>query len=181
MKIKLTIVAVLIAVTAYAQVPRWNLATLTPHNDGGLTAYRFFATEEWHKTPFMPNGSLNYDGAIDLPDRDEKWPLLVYYADGSLRVLYYYEKRFRVPRNAAGDLGSVQRNPIQWAYIRLAEDTWDGSRWVVPGVEAKMPPKLSLVYTIPRLMSEYPKKAIMDEMDKYPGLDGPGAPDTVSK
>lgn len=170
----LAVAACAIAAPATAQIQRWKLATLTPANDGGLTAYRFFAAEEWRKTPLLPNGQIDYSGTTDLPDAaiDPKSPLLVDYEDGSPpRVLFYSEGRFRTAN------GGIQAAPKRWALIALAESTWDGQKFVRPGVGVRTPVKLPLAYTVARLMSENPKKAIMDEMDKYPGLDGTGAPE----
>lgn len=147
----------LVAASLSAQVQRSNLTIMVqPTNDGWWTRYRFFAAEEWR---------------TDAPERGKDWKIIGEYPMEKLQFLNFYDGRFR---NAAG---SVQSNPTRWAYLRFKEDRWDGQKWILPDGTAYMPAKIPLDGTVLQLMQAYSKRQIMDSMDKFVGIDGPGAPE----
>lgn len=164
-----------VALSAAAQLPRWNLATLHPSAQGNLTVYRNFAAEEWR--PFSAH-------AYDTPARGPEWPLFCD-MDGTARgliVLYWRSPVAGGPERFCNAAGNAWRQPRRWAYARLAEDVWDPTKkqHVLPegSPAVSVPAKLDLDYTMARLVSDgYTKKQVMDSMDKFVWADGTGAPE----
>ena len=164
-RVAITLTA-LAAVTAGAQIIRWDLAVLKPAQHGSLTVYKFFAAEDWRKV-----GGGN---ALDTPSRGPEWPILAD-MDGTpngLQILNFRDGRF------TNRSGNPWRNPQRWAYVRLAEDVWNGASHHPPGVEASDPVTTDLMATMRWLQaSGYTKKDMMDAMDKLTWTDGTGAPE----
>ena len=157
--------AALAALTTGAQIIRWDLAILKPAQHGSLTVYKFFACEDWRRV-----GGGN---ALDTPSRGPDWPLLCD-MDGTasgLQILNYRDGRF------TNRSGTPWRAPQRWAYVRLAEDVWNGASHHPPGVEASDPVTMDLDATMRYLQaSGYTKKQMMDAMDRLVWADGKGAP-----
>ena len=162
----ITALATALTAPATAQIIRWDLAVLKPAQHGSLTVYKFFACEDWRRV-----GGAN---PLDTPSRGPEWPLLcdTNGTASGLTILYYRGDRFTAAN------GAPRQPPLRWAYVRLAEDVWNGASHHPPGVEASDPVTTDLMSTMRWLQaSGYTKKDMMDAMDKLTWTDGAGAPE----
>lgn len=139
-------------------------ANLDPN--GHFTGYRNVACEEWR---------------TEKPDRPDAlatqtWRILLDYGIKNQQLGYYWDGAFRYAN------GANIRVPNRWAYLRLAEERWDGARFLLPDGSAHAPTP-ALTTPIPALdnimagvMKLYTPRQIQDSMDRRIALDAPGAP-----
>ena len=89
---------------------------LTLHPEGHFTQHRDFATEDWR---------------TDTPERPDsltlrRWKLILDYGGTNQQFGYFFDGLFRYTN------GTQCRVPLRWAYMRLKQDVWTGTEFVLP-------------------------------------------------
>jgi hypothetical protein len=88
------------------------------HPQGNFTQHRDYACEDWR-------------AATDTPERPDsmtarRWKLMLDYGGTNQQYGYYWDGLFRYTN------GTQCRVPLRWAYLRLRQELWTGTEFVLP-------------------------------------------------
>lgn len=102
-----------------------------PDKNGQFTAKQNFGATRWEKGTVVPPIE---DGVLDPTTQKPvlKWPILAYYPNAWYpSIVWYYDGSFRASN------GYKWGTPARWSYVRWWQESWDGTKNIIPGAVVK--------------------------------------------